>query len=70
MDVYTNYYYEAYTKLRRAWQPAMGAEPIPLSEITSYCAFLDDDDPEMFIEVILEADAAYMGHARKKQEAK
>lgn len=65
-DAQSAYYYNAYKVLRRTWQPAMGAEPVPLSEITNYCTFLDDDDPEMFIEVITAADSAYMTHARKK----
>lgn len=47
----------------------MGAEPIPLSEITNYCTFLDDDDPALFIEVITRCDMVYMDHARQKQGA-
>ena len=66
----TAYYYDVFTKLRRCWQPAMGHEPIPMSEITGYCEFLDDDDPEMFVEVITGADAVYMNYARKKAETK
>lgn len=66
-DIFTQYYYHAYTTLRGSWQSAMGAEPVPLSEITNYCAFLDDDDPPTFVEIMIRADAVYLEHVRKKE---
>lgn len=41
-----------------------------MSEITSYCEFLQDDDPELFVEVMTSADMVFMEHARKKVEGK
>lgn len=54
------YYLTAFFKLSSSRQNGMGIGAIPLSEIIRYCEFLEDTEPETFIEIIQHCDNVYM----------
>lgn len=62
------YYLTAFFKLSGSRQNGMGIGAIPLSEIINYCEFLEDDDPETFIDIIQHCDNTYMELEAEKME--
>ena len=58
---FTNYYIKAFYALSGSRSNGMGIGAIPLSEILVYCEFYEEDDPDMFVEIIQNADSVYLG---------
>lgn len=63
-------YVEAFYKLSSSRQSGMGLGAIPYSEITNYCDFWNESDPELFIYIIQKSDNAYLEEYNRQQEAK
>jgi len=63
-------YVQAFYALTNSRQSGMGLGAIPYSELTNYCDFWHEPDPELFIYVLQQADSAYMDEYNKQQEAK
>jgi hypothetical protein len=62
-------YIKAFSILSNSHQVHDGIiQPIPLTEMESYCRLFNVDDIELFIEVMHAADQAYMEHFASKQK--
>lgn len=63
------YYLNAFYRLSSSRQLGMTTGPIPLSEIIGYLEYLNEPEPEEFIDIIQHCDGVYLDEVYKKQEA-
>lgn len=62
------YYLNAFYRLNSSRSVGMGVGAIPLSEITNYCVYFEEDEPFIFIEIIQGIDSKYLSLRNKKDE--
>ena len=52
LTLFDEYYLKAFFRLSSSRHVGMSIGTIPVVDILSYCEFIEDDDPETFIDIL------------------
>ncbi len=64
------FYLNSFFRLSSSRSVGMGVGNIPLSEIILYCDWIEESEPEVFVEIIQFMDSVYLDLQNKKNESK